>query len=139
MIWASVYRKFRMRGTKKQWKNYQELLYNRVAMVFRWLERNPNRWVAPPHLYFYPENTRNGFNKTHQWFLKQEQLKREIRNQVLLQKAASEWKDHKKGEGKHKNKSRLQLFHIQQKRFSQYRDDGLLKLYERSLHIMVNI
>ncbi|MBQ4818865.1 hypothetical protein [Aquimarina sp. MMG016] len=138
-IWASVYRKFKVHGSKKDWESYQEILYKRIDMVARWLDRNPNRWVPPPHLYFHPENKKNDFRKTHNWFLKQELLKREIRNQILIQKTESEWQDHKKGEGKHKNKSRLQLFRIQQKRLAQYRDERLLSQYEKSLHKMVNM
>ncbi|WP_299221321.1 hypothetical protein [uncultured Aquimarina sp.] len=138
-IWASVYRKFKITGSKKDWEGYQEILFKRIDMVSRWLDRNPNRWVPPPHLYFNPENKRNGFNKTYEWFLKQELLKKEIRNQILIQKTASEWKDHKKGIGKHKNKTRLQLFRIQQQRLSQYKDDRLLQLYEKSLHKVVNM
>ncbi|WP_299313218.1 hypothetical protein [uncultured Aquimarina sp.] len=138
-IWASVYRKFKISGSKRDWEGYQEILFKRIDMVFRWLERNPNRWVPPAHLYFSPENKRNGFNKTYEWFLKQELLKKEIRNQILIQKTESEWKDHKKGIGRHKNKTRLQLFRIQQQRLSYYKDDRLLQLYEKSLHKVVNL
>ncbi|TSE02882.1 hypothetical protein FOF46_30370, partial [Aquimarina algiphila] len=82
-IWVSVYRKFRVKGSKKDWEGYQQILYKRVDMVSRYLKRNPNRWVAPAHLYFSPDNKRNGFNKTYDWYLKQEILKKEIRNQIL--------------------------------------------------------
>ncbi|WP_271785338.1 hypothetical protein [Aquimarina algiphila] len=132
-IWASVYRKFRVKGSKKDWEGYQQILYKRVDMVSSYLERNPNRWVAPPHLYFSPDNKRNGFNKTYDWYLKQELLKREIRNQILIQKAEKEWQDHNKGKGKNKHKSRLQLFRIQQQRLSAYKDDTLMREYEKSL------
>jgi len=138
-IWASVYRKFKIDGSKKDWEGYQDILYKRMDMVARWLERNPNRWIPPAHLYFNPENKRNGFNKTYEWFLKQELLKKEIRNQILIQKAESEWKDHKKGKGRHKNKTRLQLFSIQQKRLSQYKDERLLQIYEKSLQKMIKL
>ena len=138
-IWASVFKKFKITGSKKDWESYQEILYKRIDMVSRWLERNPNRWVPPPHLYFNPENKRNGFDKTYEWFLKQELLKKEIRNQILIQKTESEWKEHKKGIGRHKNKTRLQLFRIQQQRLSQYKDDRLLQLYEKSLLKVVNM
>ncbi|AXT51327.1 hypothetical protein D1818_10970 [Aquimarina sp. BL5] len=137
-IWSSVYRKFKITGSKKDWEGYQEILYKRIDMVSRWLERNPSRWIPPPHLYFNPENKRNGFNKTYEWFLKQELLKKEIRNQILIQKTEYEWNDHKKGKGRHKNKTRLQLFRIQQQRLSQYKDDRLLSQYEKSLHKVVN-
>ncbi|WP_062056021.1 hypothetical protein [Aquimarina longa] len=136
-IWASVYRKFKIKGSKKDLQGYQEILYKRVDMVSRYLERNPNRWVAPPHLYFHPDNKRNGFNKTYQWFIKQETLKREIRNQILIQKSEQEWKDHNQGKGIHKHKSRLQLFRIQQQRLSSYTDECLLKAYEKSLQRML--
>ncbi len=132
-IWASVYRKFKIKGSKTDWEGYQEILYKRVDMVSRYLERNPNRWVPAPYLYFHPNNKRNGFVKTHDWFIKQETLKKEIRNQILIQKAEKEWQDHNKGKGKHKHKSRLQLFRIQQQRLSTYKDDSLMQVYEKSL------
>ncbi|WP_167572033.1 hypothetical protein, partial [Aquimarina algiphila] len=137
-IWRSVYCKFRVKGSKEDWKGYQETLYTRVDMVARWLERNPNRWVAPPHLYFSPENKRNGFKKTYPWFLKQQILKREIRNRILIQKTEKEWITHNKGEGKHKHKTRLQLFRLQQQRLESYGDEALIRAYEKSLHSMVN-
>ncbi|WP_282037017.1 hypothetical protein [Aquimarina algiphila] len=132
-IWVSVYRKFRVKGSKKDWEGYQQILYKRVDMVSRYLKRNPNRWVAPAHLYFSPDNKRNGFNKTYDWYLKQEILKKEIRNQILIQKTEKEWQDHDKGKGKNKHKTRLQLFRIQQQRLSVYRDDTLMREYEKSL------
>ncbi|WP_167572035.1 hypothetical protein, partial [Aquimarina algiphila] len=137
-IWRSVYCKFRVKGSKEDWKGYQETLYTRVDMVARWLERNPNRWVAPPHLYFSPENKSNGFKKTYPWFLKQQIVKREIRNRILIQKTEKEWTTHSKGEGKHKHKTRLQLFRLQQQRLESYGDEALIRAYEKSLHNMVN-
>jgi len=109
-IWSSVYRKFKIQGNRQDWQNYQQILYKRVDMVARWLARNPNRWVAPPHLYFHPENKKNGFAKTYEWFIKQETLKRNIRNQILIQNTEAEWAAHQKGEGKYKHKTGLQLF-----------------------------
>ncbi|GAA4273646.1 hypothetical protein U6A24_18245 [Aquimarina gracilis] len=132
-IWASVYRKFKIKGSKKDWKSYQQILYKRVDMVSRWLERNPNRWIPPAHLYFHPENKKNGFNRTYEWFIKQETLKRNIRNQILIQKTEAEWLAHHKGEGKHKHKSRLQLFSLQRKRLVSYGDETLINAYEQSL------
>ncbi|WP_159090651.1 hypothetical protein [Aquimarina aquimarini] len=132
-IWASVYRKFKIKGSKKDWENYQQILYKRVDMVSRYLQRNPNRWVAPPHLYFDPENKRNGFAKTYQWFIKQELLKKQIRNQILIQKSEKEWKDRDQGKGRYKHKTRLQLFRIQQQCLSAFNDEKLLQEYEKSL------
>ncbi len=133
-IWRSVYRKFRVKGSKEDWKGYQGTLYVRVDMVARWLERNPNRWIPPADLYFHPENKRNGFKKTYLWFLKQQTLKREIRNRILIQKTEKEWISHGKGEGKHKHKTRLQLFRLQQQRLESYGDEALIRAYEKSLH-----
>mgnify|MGYP001799206645 CR=1 FL=1 len=134
LIWASVYQKFKISGSRKDWKNYQKILYQRIDMVHRWLVRNPNRWVAPPHLYFSIENKRNGFNKTYHWYLKQEILKREIRNQILIQKTNQEWKDHTKGKGKLKHKTRLQLFNIQQQRLATYN----VRVYHQNLERNLN-
>jgi len=132
-IWVSVYKKFKIKGNQNDWTNYQELLYKRIDMVARYLERNPNRWVAPPHLYFDPNNTRNGFDKTYKWFLKQELLQKTIRNQILIQTTEKEWQDHDKGKGRHKHKTRLQLFRIQQQRLASYSDEQLMRSYEKSV------
>ena len=132
-IWVSVYKKFRVQSTQKEWNEYQNTLYRRVEMVRRWLNRSPNHWIPKPHLYFHPHNTKNGFDKTWQWYVKQETLKREVRNQLLIQQTQHEWKLHDQGKGKHKYKTRLQLFRIQQKRLSQYRDESLMQVYHTSL------
>ncbi|MBP2831245.1 hypothetical protein J8281_03510 [Aquimarina sp. U1-2] len=132
-IWASVFQKFRLKGTKKQWENHQDMLYKRVDMVRRWLERNPNHWIPKPYLYFHHNNKRNGFGKTWEWYLKQETLKNEIRNQIIIQQTQHEWKQREKGEGRHKHKTRLQLFRIHEKRISNYKDKALEQAYQRSL------
>ena len=132
-IWASVYKKFRIRGTQQEWNEYQQILYRRVAMVRRWLDRSPNHWIPKPHLYFHTHNTKNGFDKTWEWYVKQETLKLEVRNQLLIQRTQHEWEQHNQSKGRHQYKSRLQLFRIQQKRLSQYRDQALMQVYYRSL------
>ena len=80
---------------------------------------------------------KNGFKKTYRWFIRQEVLKREIRNQILIQQSAEEWKKHNNGEGRHKNRTRLQLFRIQQKRLSNYNDEDLMRMFTKSLQGMV--
>ena len=132
-IWRSVYKKFTLDGDRKQWKNYQEMLYARVDMVKRWLERNPSHWIPAPHLYFHQHNTKNGFEKTWTWYLKQLAMKKTIRNQLIIQATNHEWKQHAKGQGRHKHKTRFELFRLQQKRLSKYKDADLLKSYENSL------
>ncbi|SHJ48127.1 hypothetical protein [Aquimarina spongiae] len=42
-IWSSVYLKFKIEGNKEDWKEYQDILYKRIDMVSRWLERDSNR------------------------------------------------------------------------------------------------
>ena len=132
-IWASVYKKFCIRGTLKEWNDYQDILYRRVEMVRRWLDRDPSHWIPKPRLYFHPHNTKNGFDKTWEWYVKQETLKREVRNQLLIQQTQHEWKLYDQGKGRHQHKTRLQLFRIQQKRLSQYRDEALMQVYHASL------
>ncbi len=137
-IWSSVYRKFKIKGSTNEWKSYQETLYARVDMVKRWLVRNPCRWIPPAHLYFHPENKRNSFIKTYRWFIKQQALKRQIRNRILIQKAEQEWKDYNQGEGKNRHKTRLQLFRLQQQHLDSYGDPMLIRAYEKSLQKIVN-
>ncbi len=132
-IWRTVYKKFKLDGDREQWENYQQILFARVDMVHRWLERNPKHWVPAPHLYFHLNNTKNGFEKTWVWYLKQQTLKKEIRNQLILQSTDHEWKQHAKGQGRHRHKTRFELFRLQQKRLSRYKDADLLKSYEDRL------
>ena len=139
LIWESVYGKLQANGTKQEWLQYQETLLKRIDMVARWLTRSSGRWIPKPHLYFHPHNERNGFARTWQWYLKQETLKIEVRNQLLLQQVKAEWYQHDADKGKFRQKTRLQLFRIQQQRLAQYRDESLMEAYQyclqQSLHL----
>lgn len=139
LAWASVFGKFRLQATQQEWLDYQGSLFDRVNMVRRWLDRNPRHWIPRPHLYFNPNNDRNGFKNTWSWYLRQQVLKTEVRNQLLLQRVKAEWKQHDKGSGRFRQKTRLQLFRIQQKRLSRYRDENLMNAYhaclQHSLHL----
>jgi hypothetical protein len=134
LIWESVYGKLQWQASEKDWLNYQETAYNRINMVARWLARSPGHWIPKPHIYFHPSNDRNGFKKTWQWYVKQETLKLEIRNQLLLQQVKTEWQQHEQDKGRFLEKTRLQLFRIQQKRLAKYRDESLNQAYQQCLH-----
>ena len=107
-------------------------------MVAKWLIRKSIHWIPKPHLYFHPHNDRNGFKKTWEWYVRQETLKLEVRNQLALQQAKHELNLHNQGKGRFKNKSRLQLFRIHEKRLRQYKDQALIDAYyvclQESLH-----
>jgi hypothetical protein len=133
LIWESVYGKLQSNATEKDWLKYQDTAFNRVNMVARWLTRSPGHWIPKPHIYFHPNNERNGFKKTWQWYVKQETLKIEIRNQLLLQQVKSEWQQHEQNKGRFREKTRLQLFRIQQKRLAGYRDESLNQAYQQCL------
>ncbi|MDN5215038.1 hypothetical protein QQ020_23355 [Fulvivirgaceae bacterium BMA12] len=138
LIWESVYGKFRLKASEKEWLKFHESAITRVDMVAKWLTRRSIHWIAKPHLYFHPHNDRNGFRKTWEWYLRQETLKLEIRNQLALQQAKHELSLHNQGKGQFKNKSRIQLFRIHEKRLRQYKDQALLDAYyvclQKSLH-----
>jgi hypothetical protein len=133
LIWESVYGKLQWNGTEREWLSYQETAFNRVNMVARWLARSPGHWIPKPHIYFHPSNDRNGFQNTWQWYVKQETLKLETRNQLLLQQAKAEWQQHEQDKGRFREKTRLQLFRIQQKRLANYRDESLMQAYQQCL------
>ncbi len=139
LIWHSVYKKFAVKGTVKDYQNYQKILEKRVDMVSKWLDRSPNRWIPVPEVYFNPNNERNGFDKTYQWFVKQETLKAAVRNDLILQRCEKELKDHDKNKGNFKNKSRLQLFEIQRKRVSKIKDEKLHQEYKNLIHKHIQI
>ena len=133
LIWESVYGKFRLKATEKEWLKYQQTTLARIEIVARWLSRSCLHWIPKPHLYFHPNNNRNGFKKTWSWYVRQETLKIEVRNQLLLQQINAEWQQYDSGKGRFKKKSRLQLFRIQQKRLGQYRDESLMYAYHNCL------
>jgi hypothetical protein len=97
------------------------------------LARSSDRWIPKPHVYFHPNNDRNGFKTTMGWYAKQETLKIEIRNQLLLQQIKAEWQQYEQSKGRFKEMTRLQLFRIQQKRLAQYRDESLQSAYQECL------
>jgi hypothetical protein len=133
LIWMSVYGELRWQASEKDWLKFQDICYNRVNMVARWLSRSNGRWIPKPHIYFHPNNERNSFKATMGWHVKQETLKIEIRNLLLLQQIKAEWHQHEQCKGRFKEKTRLQLFRIQQKRLAQYRDESLQSAYQECL------
>lgn len=133
LIWASVYGKFRLKATEAELLNYHESAIMRVDMVARWLSRSCFHWIPKPHLYFHPHNERNGFKKTWQWYVRQETLKIEVRNQLELQRIVKEIDQHHQGKGRFRHKTRLQLFRIHEKRLSRYQDKSLMQAYEQCL------
>lgn len=139
MIWASVYGKLRLKSTEAEWLKYHDSAIARVDIVARWLSRNYLHWIPRPHLYFHPHNDRNGFKNTWSWYVKQETLKIEVRNQLLIQQIKSEWRQHRVGKGRLKSTSRLQLFHIQKKRLAKYKDESLMQAYHQSLNQSLNL
>ncbi|MDN5214694.1 hypothetical protein QQ020_21625 [Fulvivirgaceae bacterium BMA12] len=139
LIWESVYGKFRLKGNEKEWLSFYESAITRVDMVTKWLSRSCLHRIPKPHLYFHLHNDRNGFKKTWEWYLRQETLKLEVRNQLALQQAKHELSLHNKGKGRFKNKSRLQLFKIHEKRLRQYKDQALLDAYYVCLQKSVDL
>lgn len=133
LIWESVYGKLQWQAQEPAWRHYQETLLRRVDMVARWLSRSHTRWIPQPHLYFHPNNDKNGFGATWQWYVKQETLKIEIRNQLLIQQIRREWQQHDADRGRFRHKTRLQLFRIQQQRLARYRDESLIEAYRHCL------
>ncbi|PTB98016.1 hypothetical protein C9994_00215 [Marivirga lumbricoides] len=129
MIWASVYMKLNSSLSKEEWLKYHEQAIERVIMVRKWLDKSPNHWVPPPHVYFSPNNNKNDFQKTLKWLVKREILKIEISQQLMLQKIQNEHRLHTQGKGRHKHLSRLQLFRLQEQRLSRMNDPELLNAY----------
>ena len=89
LIWESVYGKFRLKASEKEWLKFHESAITRVDMVAKWLTRRSIHWIPKPHLYFHPHSDRNGFKKTWEWYLRQETLKLEIRNKLNMNLACT--------------------------------------------------
>ena len=144
LVWESVYGKFRGNLSQSQWMEYHKTALARISMVKKWLERNPNHWIPQkPHVYFDPQNSKNGFIKTWEWYIRQETLKIEVRNQLELEKVKKEIQEQSEAKGRFKNHSRLQLFRIHEKRLSSFKDESLMKAYysglQHSLQIKVRV
>jgi hypothetical protein len=140
LIWESVYDKFRTNNSQSQWVEYHKTALARIDMVKRWLDRNVNHWIPQkPHVYFDPQNLKNGFLNTWEWYIRQETLKIEIRNHLELEKVKKEVQAHNQEKGRFKNHSRLQLFRIHEKRLSTFKSEALMQAYyaglQQSLHI----
>lgn len=132
-IWAAVYLKFSSPGSFQQWGAYHEQALERIIIVRKWLDRSPHHWIPSPHVYFNPNNEKNGFQKTLDWLVKREILKIEIKKQLELQKIRREQKLHEEGRGRYKTLSRLQLFKTHEQRLRKMRDPDLLRSYYISL------
>ncbi|MBL6445737.1 hypothetical protein JMN32_05415 [Fulvivirga sp. 29W222] len=128
-IWTSVYRGFKADYTERQWENYHESCLTRIRMVCDYLKRSPDRWIAPADLYFCPYNVKNGFKKTWKWYLKQETLKLQVRNEIELQKMKRQLEDHQRGKGRHKHLSRYELFNKHRKHLERLNDDMITRAY----------
>ena len=144
MVWESVYGKFRGSLSQSDWVTYHKTALARIQMVKKWLERNPNHWIPQkPHVYFDPQNNKNGFIKTWEWYVRQETLKIELRNQLELEKVKKEIQEQSEQKGRFKSYSRLQLFRIHEKRLSTYKDESLMRAYysclQQSLQIKTQI
>jgi hypothetical protein len=134
LVWESVYGKFKANNSQSQWVEYHKTALARIDMVKRWLDRNVNHWIPQkPHIYFDAQSHKNGFINTWEWYVRQETLKIEIRNQLELEKVEKETQTHNQEKGRFKNHSRLQLFRIHEKRLSKFKDEALMKAYYSGL------
>ncbi len=133
-VWESVYKSNRVRNTDKEWRDYQGMLFERVDMVRRWLDRNPVHWIPEPNLYFYVQNKKNGFDKTWLWYLRNETLKLRIKNEQRVKIMKKDLSDHSKGKGRFKHRTRLQLFQLHKKHLNGIGDDRLKQVYFHELN-----
>ena len=141
-IYQSVYGRFQLDQSQKEWEKYHDSAIERIGMVRRWLDRSPDHWIPCPDLYFYRENHKNGFNKTWKWYVKQETLKLQVKNQLALQKMKHELKEYCEGKGRHKDKSRYQLFQKHKKQLDSISDkaihDAYLAAFKRNMALNCN-
>lgn len=139
LIWESVFFKFKFDATEKKAQKITKELQRRVDMVSNWRARKPNhRWIPLPEIYFNINNKRNGFDKTLEWIKSARRsrqyvalkLKKEQKTQKILDQVKKEWSDYELSIGKHTDKTRFQLYEIQQKRIAAKNDLKLNQLFE---------
>lgn len=128
-VWRTVYGRLQAPWTLQQWNQYHEQSLERVVMVRKWLDRSPEHWIPPPHIYFHESNDRNGFQKTIQWLLKRDILQAEVKAQLQLQRIKKEQELHNAGKGRYQHLNRLQLFRLHEQRLRKYKDPAMLETY----------
>lgn len=133
MIWASVYNRFEPGLSAKDWVKYQEQALERIVIVKKWLDRSPHHWIPPAHIYFNPNNQKNGFQRTIQWLVKRDILKLELQKQLVFQKIQHEQKLHSQGKGRQKALSRLQLYRMHEQRLQRINDPVILQAYYKQI------
>ena len=57
LIWESVYGKFRLKRSKKEWLSFHESAITRIDMVAKWLSRNCLHWIPKLTFTFNPITT----------------------------------------------------------------------------------
>ena len=116
----------------KQLQNVHEVYVSRLAIVQKYIARDPTkRYVQLPDKYFDPQNP-SGFTGTRIWYQKQKKREYEIRLKLILQAQIRRFLNNEKKETA-KQKPRLELFRSCETRISKLGQPELLNTFHASV------
>ncbi|MEQ3664190.1 MULTISPECIES: replication/maintenance protein RepL [Flavobacteriaceae] len=116
----------------KQLQNVHEVYVSRLAIVQKYIARDPTkRYVQLPDKYFDPQNP-SGFTGTRIWYQKQKKREYEVRLKLILQAQIRRFLNNEKKETA-KQKPRLELFRSCETRISKLGQPELLNTFHASV------
>ena len=116
----------------KQLQNVHEVYVSRLAIVQKYIARDPTkRYVQLPDKYFDPQNP-SGFAGTRIWYQKQKKREYEVRLKLILQAQIRRFLNNEKKETA-KQKPRLGLFRSCETRISKLGQPELLNTFHASV------
>ena len=116
----------------KQLQNVHEVYVSRLAIVQKYIARDPTkRYVQLPDKYFDPQNP-SGFAGTRIWYQKQKKREYEVRLKLILQAQIRRFLNNEKKETA-KQKPRLELFRSCETRISKLGQPELLNTFHASV------
>jgi hypothetical protein len=107
-IAKTLIRKFYEPSTEKNISNYHTVYTERISLVYKYLQKNPRRFVPLPYIYFDLNNP-NGFVGTKAWYKKHRERKKEVEQELALSRMIRKYQSNEK-QITAKRKPSLQLF-----------------------------
>jgi hypothetical protein len=107
-IAKQLIRKFYEPSTEENISNHYSAYTERISIVYKYLQRDPKRFVPLPYIYFDLNNPK-GFVGTKAWHKKHRERKKEVEQELALSRMIRKYLNNEK-QITAKRKSSLQLF-----------------------------
>ncbi len=108
-----------------------QIYLERIGLVRKYLNKNPQRFVPLPYIYFDPQNA-DGFAGTKAWYYKSQARKKEVRKNRILNNQVQRFLNNSK-QSSSTRKPPLLLYQECQKRVEELNDPPLLKQFHQSV------